>query len=265
MSAAASGMAFQRAFAAALVAGDGGAAATTTGETAIDRLVAQPAFAVYRNTVTTGWLDAMVANHPTLHALTGDAWFRGAAREYLRRHPPRDALLARIGDGFPAFAQALPSAAGTPYLRDVGRLDRLWTESHLAPDAPVLRVDELAGLDVEAFAALRLRLHPATRWASLADAPAAFSIWRRHREALPLDAPLPDRMEHACLVRPDGAVAWLALDAAGIALVAACAEGLTVDEALERADEGSAPNATEVLVRLVAAGAFASDRTENRP
>lgn len=281
MTGASAGLDFQRTFAAALVADVATATATatttattTTGDPAIDRLVVQPGFAVYRNTVLAGWLDALVANHPTLHALVGDAWFRGAAREFLRRHPPRDAVLARIGDGFPAFAGALPSARETPYLADVGRLDRLWTESHLAPDAPVLAGADLATLDPVALATLRLRPHPAVRWTSL-DAPAAFSIWQRHRERLALDAPLPAEREAVCLVRPRGPVEWLRTDAVGIAFLDACAAGRALDDALQRAavaseaaGEVADAEAATWFAQLVRAGAFTpttDDAPETRP
>ena len=40
---------------------------------------AQPGFAVYRNTVLGGCVDALEANHPVAAALTGRAWLRAAA------------------------------------------------------------------------------------------------------------------------------------------------------------------------------------------
>jgi hypothetical protein len=58
---------FQRDFAAALL----GEATSVTAQA----LAAQPGFAVYRNTVLRGCIDALAANHPTVLALVGADWF----------------------------------------------------------------------------------------------------------------------------------------------------------------------------------------------
>ena len=43
------------------------------------QLAAQPAFAVYRNTVMKGCIDALEANFPVVARLVGSEWFRAAA------------------------------------------------------------------------------------------------------------------------------------------------------------------------------------------
>lgn len=45
----------------------------------IAKLVAQPGFAVYRNTVIKGRIDALQANYPAVARLIGEEWFRAAA------------------------------------------------------------------------------------------------------------------------------------------------------------------------------------------
>ncbi|MGZ5715039.1 MAG: HvfC/BufC family peptide modification chaperone, partial [Caldimonas sp.] len=62
--------AFQRDFAAALLAEPAEAGA----------IAAQPGFAVYRNTVLRGCIDALAANYPTVAQLLGAEAFEGAAR-----------------------------------------------------------------------------------------------------------------------------------------------------------------------------------------
>ena len=51
----------------------------------LDALLAQPGFAVYRNTVAKGCIDALQANYPAVHALVGTDWLRAAAHARPRR------------------------------------------------------------------------------------------------------------------------------------------------------------------------------------
>ena len=71
-------------------------------------LVAQPGFAVYRNTVLKGCIDALQANFPAVARLVGDDWFRAAASVHARSALP-EATLTRA----PA-ARAETRAADAP-------------------------------------------------------------------------------------------------------------------------------------------------------
>ena len=79
--------AFQDAFVAALT----GAPDSAAGEVAA--LVGQPGFAVYRNTLAKGCVDALRANFPTVERLVGEEWFAAAATLYARQMPPRSGPL----------------------------------------------------------------------------------------------------------------------------------------------------------------------------
>lgn len=219
-------------------------------------LAAQPGFAVYRNTVTQGCLDALRANYPTVHRLLGDDCFDGAALAFMRRHPPRDARLRLYGAGFAGHLARWRPSAALPYLPGVARLDRLWSESHGAADAPGAEPALLASLAPEALGRLRLRPHPAARWLWCAGHP-AYTLWRRHREGEPLDAPLAWRGEGALFTRPEDAVRWCALDAAGCTLLAHCARGLPLGHAatatLRRHPEA---DLSALLAGLLRAGAL---------
>jgi hypothetical protein len=46
-------------------------------------LACQPGFAVYRNTVMKGCIDALQANYPSVMRLVGEEWFRAAAALYV--------------------------------------------------------------------------------------------------------------------------------------------------------------------------------------
>ena len=238
--------AFQRDFAAALLGGvpDGSGAA-------LARCIGQPGFAVYRNTVATACIDALAANHPTVLQVVGTDWFRDAAAVFMRRHPPADGCLANYGAGFATFLADFEPARDMPYLPGVARLDRCWTEAHIAADAAALAAAGLAGLEPAQLAAAVLVPHPAARWARFDGVP-VYSIWRRHREGADVGADIDWCGECALLTRPDQAVQWCALAPDALAFLDACAGGATFADA---ASEGGVDLARE-LPRLVAAGAF---------
>ncbi len=196
-------------------------------------LPAPPAFAVYRNTVMKGCIDALQANYPAVARLVGEEWFRAAAAVYARANPPRVPMLTEYGEGFARFLETFPPAAELPYLPAVARLDRFWTEAHIAPDEPPLR--RLNGR--------RLRPHAAARWAWFAFP--AYTIWSRNRDEPGDCDDIVWRAEGALVTRPRDAVQWIELDAAECRFLDASA----------RDDE--LPDAFPFLARLLQAGAFA--------
>lgn len=186
-----------------------------------DAFATQPAFAVYRNTVMSGWVDALQANYPAVARLVGAEWLRGAALAYALQHPARDARLVLYGSEFPAFLAACEAARDLPYLAGVASLDRAWTEAHVAADA-VSDASFLASLPQEEFAALRVTVHPAARWAWFDELP-VFTIWRRQRVDEPAASELDWHGEGALLTRPGETVQWRSATPAECAFLDACA------------------------------------------
>ena len=244
---------FQDGFCAALWVGDAGAHAPW-----LAALKAQPGFAVYRNTVLQGCIDALQASYPTVCQLVGEDWFRAAGAVYARAEPPRHGALVDYGAGFAGFLAGFAPAAELPYLSDVARLDRCWTECHLAADAPALDRAGWARQDARALATLQLRPHPATRWAWCAAHP-AYALWQRHRDGLAWDDRLAWTGDGALLTRPQATVEWRPLPLAGCALLDACAAGLPLEAAatLALVADPSADFA-QLLGTLLDAGALAA-------
>jgi hypothetical protein len=241
---------FQRAFVHALLA------EAAPADPAVAALVAQPAFAVYRNTVMKGCIDALQANFPSVARLVGDDWFRAAASVYVRLSPPNEPSLLRYGAAFPAFLAAFKPAVQLPYLAGVARLDRLWTEAHVAADAPALDAADLARLDPEALAGATLHPHPAARWAWFPDSP-VHTIWQRNRGDSTDESEIDWRGEGALLTRAHDHVRERALDAAGCRFLEACAQGVPVAQALDAAlDADANTNLVRMVAQLVDAGAF---------
>jgi hypothetical protein len=245
---------FQDAFARALLAADPAADAAA----GIGALAAQPGFAVYRNTVMKGCIDALQANYPAVARLVGEEWFRAAAAVFVREALPAQPTLLDYGAGFAEFLSSFAPAAELPYLADVARLDRRWSEAHIAADAPLLDAAALAALAPEAMSHRRLRLHPAARWLWRDELP-VFSIWSRNRAG---DADLGDLAWHgegALLTRPRDEVLHGPLCAAGAAFLDACARGEVLRDAVTAALDTDGQADLAVLTdQLLQAGAFSA-------
>ena len=244
---------FQAAFFAALFDRDSASASASA-----SAFNAQPAFAVYRNTVFSGCVAALQANFPSVARLVGPEWFRSAATAYVQRHPPDDGRLLHYGEGFADFLAGFEPARALPYLAGVARFDRWWIEAHTADDADALAAAGLARLAPSELGALCLAPHPAARWGWFDGAP-IYSIWQRNRCA---DAPpggeLAWRGEGALLTRPLAAVEWVALDRCDCAFLDACAQHRPLGEAAAAAMQVE-PQAdiAGLLARLLRAGALA--------
>jgi len=241
---------FQDAFAQALFASD------ALIPKRIAALTAQPAFAVYRNTVMKGCIDALQANYPAVLRLVGEEWFRAAAAIHVRAALPSDPTLLRYGADFARFLAGFEPARELPYLPAIARLDWLWTESHAARDEETLEPAMVARLAPEMLARAVLRLHTATRWAWFNDAP-IYTIWSRNRVANESNTDINWISEGALLVRPHDTVKWIALDAAGCAFLDACAIGGPLADAAAAALEAqSDADMAHLMSTLLTAGAF---------
>ncbi len=221
-----------------------------------------PAFAVYRNTVLTGCVDALQANYPAVARLVGDGWFRSAATLYARAHPPTDGRLVLYGADFADFLARMEAAHQLPYLAPVARLDRMWTLSHVAADAPPALPQHIASLPAEALATLRLAPHPAALWAWFDGIPAR-TLWCSNRsDAHPeADAQPHDNLEwHSegiLLTRPALQVQWAPASLGAIRLLVACAQGATLLNAAQCASEAEPGlDLAQLMAQLLDAGAL---------
>lgn len=223
---------------------------------AMAMLTAQPAFAVYRNTVMKGCIDALQANYPAINRLVGEEWLRAAAAVYARDALPGLPRLLDYGADFADFLARFEPAAELPYLPGVARLDRFWTEAHAAASAEILNPAAITQLAPGNFINARLQPHAAARWTWFADAP-IYTIWSRNRR----DDVVPDdivwQAEGALLTRPLDTVQWRGLDRAGCAFLDACSAGATVADAAQAALEAQDDaDLGRLMAGLLEAGAF---------
>ncbi len=140
---------------------------------------------VHRNTVYKALTDALRANYPTVEQLVGEESFAASAYAFLATDLPEEPCLSAFGATYPDFLAVFPAAEELPYLPGVARLDRFWTEAHIAADEDVLSPQALAGVQPNSLFDLKLRLHPSARLGWFAEP--APSIWRLNRP--PASAP----------------------------------------------------------------------------
>ncbi|GLQ51874.1 putative DNA-binding domain-containing protein [Dyella flava] len=220
-------------------------------------LVGQPGFAVYRNTVFQGSVDALEANFPAVLRLVGEDWFRATAAEYVALSPPTEARLLHYGRNFPDFLAAFEPARPLPYLPSVARLDYLWVEAHVAPDAGHITVADLLGWPPQLLERATLRVHPSARWHWFANEP-AYTIWRANREGVDVPDDLVWEGEGALLLRPLSNVVWQPLSIGACALLDACAGECDLESAAKRALECEPDmNLSECISMLLTVGAIA--------
>jgi Putative DNA-binding domain len=246
---------YQDAFAQALLAEDPRFAAPE-----LAHLIAQPGFAVYRNTVLKGCIDALQANFPAVARLVGEEWFRAAAAVYARRELPTVPTLLSYGRTFPHFLAGFEPAGELPYLADIARVDRLWSEAHEAADDEVVDPSALVHLAPEDMRRFTLRPHAAARWTWCDEHP-VYTLWSRNRGCAESGGEIDWRGEGVLLTRPHGAVQHQALSREGAAFLAACVKGLSIESAVAVALESEPAVVLAALIdQFLRAGAFAAVR-----
>lgn len=210
-------------------------------------------FAVYRNNVHVGLVEALARRYPVVARLVGETFFRGMARVYVGAHKPTSPILIHYGADLADFIAGFAPAAAIPYLADIARLESGWLEAYHAADAAPVDIAMLLALPPERLPGLRFSPHPATRLL-VSDFPAG-SIWAAHRSE-PVQPVGHRRPETMLIVRPAADVGVHVMPSGDAGCIAALLGGASVAEAAARAGPDTAP--ASVLAGLIRLGAFAA-------
>lgn len=132
---------------------------------------AERRFAVYRNNVMHGLIEALRRRFPVLERLLGQDSFGALAIRFIPAYPPDSRILAEYGNRMPSFLQGFAPLADYPYLADVARVELARGRAYHAGDARPISPKELAVPPQR----LRLALHPSVQLLDMAHAGA--SIW----------------------------------------------------------------------------------------
>lgn len=223
-------------------------------------------FSVYRNNVVVGLVGALEANFPAVCRIVGDEFFRAMARAYVVAEPPISAILLDYGAGFPNFIARFEPAATLPYLPDVARIERAWTEAYHAPEAVASPESTFASIESDRLAELRLAVHPSL--GVVRSRLPALTIWRMNVDGgVPWPVDLEAGGEDALVVRPAAEVEVRSIPYGGAEFVTALAERKSLAQATQAGMAADVRfDLAANLAGLIGAGAFigCSFETEQR-
>lgn len=158
-------------------------------------------FAVYRNNIVVGLIEALADAFSAVHRIVGADFFRAMARAYVMLQPPRSPIMLDYGTGFPDFIRSFEPAAGLPYLEDVARIERGWTEAYHAPEDSPIDPSAFSAVAPDQLPAMQLELHPSLRLVR-SQFP-ALTIWQMNvGDGVPAPVDLAAGGEDALIVRP---------------------------------------------------------------
>ncbi len=195
-------------------------------------------FAIHRNNVMFGLIEALGARYPVCRRLLGEETFDAAAGLFARQQPPRSSVLHEYGEGFAAFLEAFPPFADYDYLGGMARFEAALGRAYYAKDARPLPSAALASLEPTALAGATLALHPSLEIVS--SRRPVLSIWRAHQSDGEPEIETLERGEDALILRPDLDVETHLLPFGGRVFLAALLEQSTVGEAIAQALESDA-------------------------
>jgi hypothetical protein len=221
-----------------------------------DREPSAKRFAVYRNNVVVGLTEALQANFPAACRIVGEEFFQAMARAYVALEPPVSPILLDYGAGFANFIAAFEPAATLPYLSDVARIERAWTQAYHAREAVPIGPEALADIPGNQTVNIRFAFHPSLRFVR-SQFP-ALTIWRMNvGDGVPSPVGIESGGEDALIVRPAADVEVRSLPSGGAEFLAALISGKSLAEATKSAMKAHGNfDLAANLTALISAGAF---------
>jgi len=214
----------QRSFAAALL---DSTLPTPAGLVGPDGKPSSRRFAVYRNNVVVGLTQTLKDAYPAVHRIVGSEFFHALARAYVVGDLPRSPMLFDYGAGLPDFIGRFEPASVLPYLADVARIERAWTEAYHAAEASPIGFSAFAEIAPDRLPATTLVLHPSVR--IVRSRFPTLTIWQMNvGDGVPGPVDLAAGGENALVVRPDAGVEVRSIPSGSPEFVHALASGRPV-------------------------------------
>jgi len=186
-------------------------------------------FAVYRNNVHVSLVESLAASFPITRAHVGEEFFRAMARVHVQAAKPSSARLTLHGEDFPGFISSFEPAASLPWLPDLARLERAWSQSWAAADAPALPITALRTRRPEDLPQVCVCVHPAARLVRSAW-PVA-DLWEAHQAPDANLSTIEWTAQNVLLCRPHADVLLRRVDDAAAGFIAALIAGDTIESA----------------------------------
>jgi hypothetical protein len=210
-------------------------------------------FAIHRNNLYAGLIEALAARHPVCRALVGPEFFAAAARVFVELSPPLSPILPAYGDDFGDFLEGFAPAATVPYLADVARLEAARARAANAADATPLLPQDLLAIGQGVWERARVVLHPSLELVSSPHP--ILTIWEAHQESGGGRAPVPAwRGEDVLVARPDLVLFATRLPPGGIVFLDALQRRATIAEAHRRASTAAEFDLVQGLAQIFTFG-----------
>jgi Putative DNA-binding domain len=221
-----------------------------------DREPSPRRFAAHRNNVVVGLTNALAVAYPAVCRIVGEEFFRAMARVYVQSEPPASPVLLDYGAKFSSFIARFEPAGSLPYLPDIARIERAWTEAYHAPESVPLAPQAFAAVPNDRVAEIRLALHPSLR--VVRSAFPALTVWRMNvGDGVPGPVDLEAGGEDALIVRPLADVEVRSMPPGGAELIASLANRQSLAEAAASAISADRSfDLSANLAALIGAGVF---------
>jgi hypothetical protein len=125
-----------------------------------ERVDPQQRLRIYFDAYRSRLVEALATDYEALRALMGDDAFGSACRAYVEATPSQFRNVRWYGGGLPEYLRVTQPWAKQPMLHEVAVFEWTLTLAFDAPDAPVVRFDELAHMPHPAWPVLGFVLHP---------------------------------------------------------------------------------------------------------
>lgn len=191
-------------------------------------------FAVYRNNVIVGLTQTLKDAYPAVHRIVGPDFFHALARAYIVGDLPRSPMLFDYGAGLPDFIGQFEPASVLPYLADVARIERAWTEAYHSAEAVPVGPCAFSEIDPDLLPDVSLVLHPSVR--IVGSRFPALTIWQMNvAGGVPGRVDLASGGEDILVVRPEAEVEVRSIPKGGPDFIRVLSSGRSVLAAFEDA------------------------------
>lgn len=222
-------------------------------------------FGVYRNNVVVGLTRTLKDAYGAVHSIVGPEFFSALARAYIFNHLPQSPILFDYGAGFPDFIGHFEPASVLPYLADVARIERAWTEAYHSGEATPIDPSAFSNIDPDLLPEISLALHPSVRL--VRSRFPAMTIWQMNfGGGVPGPVDLMTGGENAIIVRPEANVEVRSITTGSFEFIQGLASGRPVLTAFEQAIAADpAFDLSANLTDLIQVGAVIGFRITREP
>lgn len=122
---------------------------------------------VYENAYRARLIEALIAAYPILQSYLGAEPFEDLCFAYIDQHPSNFRSIRWFGDQLAAFMSKNLPYKEFPYLSELAKLEWTMALAFDAADSPIVRLEDMQNIPPEAWADMRLQIHPSAKFLSL--------------------------------------------------------------------------------------------------